>query len=190
MTRKDKIVNSARSLFSRQGFSATGLRHIAEKAGVSLGNIYNHFRNKDELFEAVLGYSQEPLLALVERARREPDPRAAVDGFVDEWFRLLVEDDWYRQSFEILLNKTELTDAMVRTIRRERELTRAIVATLGARIHELAPAGDADAESLGLLCYTFLMGITQSWLFAPQLFSLAERRAFFTARLERMLGLA
>ena len=79
---------------------------------------------------------------------------------------------------------------MVRTIRREREITRAIVTTLGARIHELAPAGDADAGSLGLLCYTFLMGITQSWLFAPQLFSLAELRAFFTARLERMLGLA
>ncbi len=54
MTRKDKIVNSARALFSRQGFSATGLRQIAEKAGVSLGNIYNHFRNKDELFEELL----------------------------------------------------------------------------------------------------------------------------------------
>ncbi|MGV7931077.1 MAG: TetR/AcrR family transcriptional regulator [Spirochaetota bacterium] len=54
MTRREKIVNSARVLFSRQGFSATGLRQIAEKAGVSLGNIYNHFRNKDELFDELL----------------------------------------------------------------------------------------------------------------------------------------
>jgi len=185
-----RVIEAALKLFSRNGYSQTTLAMIAAEAGYSRGPIYWHFRNKDELFEAVLGYSQQPLLALVERARREPDPRRAVDGFVDEWFRLLIEDDWYRQSFEILLNKTELTDAMVRTIRREREITRAIVTTLGARIHELAPAGDADAGSLGLLCYTFLMGITQSWLFAPQLFSLAERRAFFTARLERMLGLA
>jgi len=52
------------------------------------------------------------------------------------------------------------------------------------------PRGDADAESLGLLCYTFLMGVTQSWLFAPKLFSLAERRKFFRTHLHAMLGLA
>ena len=60
----------------------------------------------------------------------------------------------------------------------------------GARIHELGPAGDVDAESLGLLCYTYLMGITQSWLFAPKLFSLAGRRDFFRAHLHGMLGLS
>lgn len=100
------------------------------------------------------------------------------------------EDDWFRQSFEILPNKIELTAAMVRTIRRERQLTRAIIATLGARTRELRPAGDVDAESPGLLCFTCLMGITQSWLFAPKLFSLAGRRDFFRTHLHGMLGLS
>ncbi len=188
MTRR-RVIEAALKLFSRNGYSQTTLAMIAAEAGYSRGPIYWHFSNKDELFEAVIGHSQEPLLQLVERARLEPDPRRAIDDFVDEWFRLLVEDDWFRQSFEILLNKTELTAAMVRTIRRERQLTRAIIATLGARIRELRPAGDVDAESLGLLCYTYLMGITQSWLFAPKLFSLAGRRDFFRTHLHGMLGL-
>jgi len=189
LTRK-RVIEAALKLFSRNGYSQTTLAMIAAEAGYSRGPIYWNFSSKDELFEAVLGFSQQPLQQLVERARTEPDPRRAIDDFVDEWFRLLVEDDWFRQSFEILLNKTELTAAMARTIRRERRLTRAIITTLGARIHEIRPAGDVDAGSLGLLCYTYLMGITQSWLFAPKLFSLAERRDFFRTHLHAMLGLA
>ena len=34
------------------------------------------------------------------------------------------------------------------------------------------------------------MGITQSWLFAPKLFSLAGRRDFFRTHLHAMLGLS
>jgi len=41
------------SLFAEKGFAATGLREIADRAGVSLGNIYNHFKNKDELFQHI-----------------------------------------------------------------------------------------------------------------------------------------
>jgi len=185
-----RVVEAALKLFSRNGYSQTTLAMIAAEAGYSRGPIYWHFRNKDDLYEAVIGYSQIPLQKLVEQARSEVDPRRAVDGFVDEWFRLLLEDSWYRQSFEILLNKTEFTESMVRTVRRERQLTRAIVATLGARIKELQPDGAEDAEALGLLCYTFLMGITQSWLFSPKLFSLAGKRELFRQRLALMLGMA
>jgi AcrR family transcriptional regulator len=184
-----RVVEAALKLFSRHGYSQTTLAMIAAEAGYSRGPIYWHFRNKDDLYEAVIGYSQAPLQKLVEQARTEPDARRAVEDFVDEWFRLLLEDSWYRQSFEILLNKTEFTESMVRTVRRERQLTRTIVATLGARIKELQRDDAADAEALGLLCYTFLMGITQSWLFSPKLFSLGARRELFSQRLMLMLGI-
>jgi AcrR family transcriptional regulator len=51
---REKILKAAEQLFSRQGFHGTGLREIADKAGVSLGNIYNHFETKEALFEALL----------------------------------------------------------------------------------------------------------------------------------------
>lgn len=48
------ILRAAAELFRRQGFHGTSTREIAEKAGVSLGNIYNHFKTKEELFETLL----------------------------------------------------------------------------------------------------------------------------------------
>ena len=52
--RKDIIIDSAKSLFAEKGYSATGLREIADRAGVSIGNIYNYFKNKKEIFEEIL----------------------------------------------------------------------------------------------------------------------------------------
>lgn len=188
-----KIIEAALQLFSRNGFSHTTLAMIADQAGFSRGPIYWHFRNKDELYEAVLAYSQDPLRELVAEARSEACPVRAVRCFVERWFQLLEKDAWYRQSFEILLNKTELTEAMARTIRRERRLTREIVSMLEARLSEAQAEGRCDrsdsSERLALLAYTLLMGITQSWLFAPRLFSLGREKAFFQARLEQTLGL-
>ncbi|HON80229.1 MAG TPA: TetR/AcrR family transcriptional regulator [Spirochaetota bacterium] len=53
-TRKQHIVTVSKKLFSEKGFSGTGLREIAETAGVSLGNIYNYFKNKEEIFHHTL----------------------------------------------------------------------------------------------------------------------------------------
>lgn len=188
-----QVIEAALKLFSKQGFSRTTLNMIAEEAGFSRGPIYWHFHNKDELFEAVLQYSQQPLQQLVETGLAEPDPRNAIDGFIESWFTLLSEDKWYRQSFEILLNKTELTESMANTLRRERRLTRNIINMLAQRLKDAERAGQANlsdnAEDLALLGYTYLMGITQSWLFAPRLFPLAEQAPFFKRRLLKLLDI-
>src|SRR5205814_7908595 len=51
---REKILRAAEGLFSKRGFHGTGLREVATSAGVSLGNIYNHFPTKELLFDAVL----------------------------------------------------------------------------------------------------------------------------------------
>ncbi|MCX7680055.1 MAG: TetR/AcrR family transcriptional regulator [Spirochaetes bacterium] len=48
--RRQSIIRAAKQLFAEKGYAATGLREIAEKAGVSLGNIYNYFKSKEEIF--------------------------------------------------------------------------------------------------------------------------------------------
>ena len=179
-----KVIDAGLRLFSRHGYSGTTLAMIAKDAGMSRGPIYWHFKNKDELFEAVIAYSQTPLQALVDTARADtPDPVDRLSSFIMGWFDLLVDDKRHRQSFEILMNKTELTQRMARTVRRERELTRAIIelfeTLIGqARQHGLLPEGD-PAPALALQTYTYLMGVTQTWLFAPRLFSLREQKDYF-----------
>lgn len=51
---RDKIHEAAIALFTTQGFHGTGVREIAAKAGVSLGNLYNHHANKEDLLAALL----------------------------------------------------------------------------------------------------------------------------------------
>lgn len=182
-----KIIAAALELFSKNGYSNTTLAMIADEAGFSRGPIYWHFKNKDELFQAVLGFSQQPLEQLISRSLGMADqPRLALEHFISEWFRLLLEDRWHRQSFEILLNKTEFTEQMADTLKRERKLTRDIVKLL----EQLIEAADSDntsapakSHSRALFLYASLMGITHSWLFSPELFSLKSQQALFTQQL-------
>ncbi|WP_028974307.1 TetR/AcrR family transcriptional regulator [Spirochaeta cellobiosiphila] len=56
--KKDKvytnILDAARAEFLDKGFDGTSMRSLANKAGVSLSNIYNYFANKDDIFEQAL----------------------------------------------------------------------------------------------------------------------------------------
>lgn len=57
-----RTLEAAQALFSRQGFGATSMREIAREAGLSVGNVYHHFPNKEALFERLLADYWERLL--------------------------------------------------------------------------------------------------------------------------------
>jgi AcrR family transcriptional regulator len=48
------IVESAYRLFIERGYNATAMREISKNAGVTVGAIYNHFANKEEIWLEVL----------------------------------------------------------------------------------------------------------------------------------------
>lgn len=52
--RTRRVEEAAITLFKAQGFHGVGLRQIAAEAGVSLGNIYNYYKTKEQLFDAIL----------------------------------------------------------------------------------------------------------------------------------------
>lgn len=51
---QEKIEAAALRLFIRRGFYGTSVRDIAREAGVSLGNIYNYYRTKEQLFSSLV----------------------------------------------------------------------------------------------------------------------------------------
>jgi AcrR family transcriptional regulator len=53
------ILETALELFSHQGYRATSIRDIAAKAKVSTGSVYHHFKDKEELFDTLLGHFRE-----------------------------------------------------------------------------------------------------------------------------------
>jgi AcrR family transcriptional regulator len=51
---RDAIIQAAYELFLKHGYHATSMRDIAARAKLSVAAAYNHFKNKDDLFVAVL----------------------------------------------------------------------------------------------------------------------------------------
>lgn len=48
------IEDAAIELIIEQGYHATSMRQIAERADLALGGIYNHFKSKEDIFEAII----------------------------------------------------------------------------------------------------------------------------------------
>lgn len=61
-----ELVRVARKEFLKKGFKDTSMRTVAEKAGVSLSNIYNYFGSKDQLFEKILAPAVQAMERIIE----------------------------------------------------------------------------------------------------------------------------
>lgn len=79
----NQLVAAARSLFARDGYSATSLEAVARAAGVSKGAVYHHFPGKQQLFEAVFTEEQRKLGEVMGAAyskKRDPWEGLAAGG--------------------------------------------------------------------------------------------------------------
>lgn len=103
---RENILEAARQLFASQGFHGTTTRQITDRVGVAPGAIYNHFKGKDTIFEAVLN-KYHPWLQIppsVEAAEGE-----TLEEFVrDSADRMLVA--WNKKPEDIRLHLIELIE--------------------------------------------------------------------------------
>jgi AcrR family transcriptional regulator len=51
---RDAILEAAVDLFVEHGYHGTSMRQIADRAGIALGGIYNHFPSKEALFTTII----------------------------------------------------------------------------------------------------------------------------------------
>lgn len=67
----DSILHSARREFIRCGFKDASMRTIAKESQVGLSNIYNYFRNKDDIFMAVVKPAKDSLFRFISEQHTE-----------------------------------------------------------------------------------------------------------------------
>lgn len=96
--RRAQILDAARAVFLAQGPQGARVRDIAEAAGINEALIYQHFRSKDELFDAAVLF---PLERLVRRLHGAADgltleedtqmPRVLTRAFIEDLLAALEE---------------------------------------------------------------------------------------------------
>lgn len=85
---RDLLVAIARERFTSQGYAATSIEDIVQRAGVAKGALYHHFSGKDALFRAVYEAVQADVVSAVMAAAlavQEPwaSVRAGLSAFLD-----------------------------------------------------------------------------------------------------------
>ncbi len=60
-----RILDAAEELFAERGFEATPLRDVAERVGLRIPSLYNHFDSKESLYAAVLERGIGPVFEIL-----------------------------------------------------------------------------------------------------------------------------
>jgi TetR/AcrR family transcriptional regulator len=74
----ERILDTAEDAFAEKGYDATSLGDIASRVGISGPGIYKHFKNKRDLYEAVLARLIDPFFQMMEEKIDDPDERPEV----------------------------------------------------------------------------------------------------------------
>jgi AcrR family transcriptional regulator len=96
---REQLVAVARQRFTEQGYAATSIEDIVQRAGVAKGALYHHFSGKDALFRAVYeAVLADVVSAVMAAASAQQEPWASVraglsaflDACLDPAFRRIV----------------------------------------------------------------------------------------------------
>ena len=80
---RTRLVDCARELFARKGFEATTMNDIAAASGKGRRTLYTYFKNKEELYEAVITSELEILSEkLDEMANKIISPEEKIVGII------------------------------------------------------------------------------------------------------------
>jgi len=153
---RERILDTAYELFSRNGIRAVGVDRIIAESGVAKMTLYRHFGSKDELVLEFLRrreqrWTQEWLQAEVERRADDPAERLlAIFDVFDAWFRT---DDFDGCSFiNVLLELTDRASPV-------RRATVGHLATIRSFLQRLAAdAGVADPEDFARRWHILMKG--------------------------------
>jgi TetR/AcrR family acrAB operon transcriptional repressor len=177
---RNRILDAAEQVFVRQGVSNTSLAQLAEAAGVTRGAIYWHFRNKADLFDAMMSRVVLPMEEMAERASAADlaDPLAHVRRCALNVLEHLTTDAQCQRVFEICCHKVEYVDEMVQVRRRHIQARNNCLSHMESGLRNakkkglLAPSVNPRLAAVGL--HALVDGLIANWVLDPAYLPLAK----------------
>ena len=175
---RNALLDAAERVFYDKGVSRASLDDIAREAGATRGAIYWHFKDKVDLFAAMLERVTLPL----EQSHREDgvelggDPVLQLRTMLHDALHAVVHDERARRVFEIALYKVEYAQELLAVRDRHvgvcdgfrRKLEVALLAA--ARAQGVALVVPCEVAALGLRA--LFDGLLQGWILRQRDFDL------------------
>jgi TetR/AcrR family acrAB operon transcriptional repressor len=178
---RHRLLDAAELLFQAQGVSQTSLQQIAQQAGATRGAIYWHFKDKADLFNAmmervILPLEAGPKAVCASTAATADDPLAEIEEGMIHALTLMTTDPQVRRVFDVATHKVEYTHDMASVQQRHLDARNACVADfekalqLAAHRNRIRLPVPSYAAAQGL--HALISGLIQNWLLDPEAFDL------------------
>ncbi len=155
--RHQRIVEAAARLFRTQGYDTVKMEAIAAAAEVSIGTIYNYYKNKGDLLVAIVSMEVHEVLAAGERVIADP-PRHAekavaklIANYIEHALVYLSKEMW-RQAMAITTQQPDSPSGVAYS-----ELDEALARQTAKLIRKLQTLGlvqvGVDAQAIGEMIF-------------------------------------
>jgi len=106
MKTRDKIIQASIELFNEQGERNVTTNHIAAHLAISPGNLYYHFRNKEDIILSIYEeYARSLLLETLSKVSEEVKPLDSLVLYMDSVFQTTMKFRFFYSNLPVLLDK-------------------------------------------------------------------------------------
>jgi TetR/AcrR family acrAB operon transcriptional repressor len=172
------LLDAAEHVFLSQGVAGTSLNDIAQYAGTTRGAIYWHFKDKADLFNAMMDRVVMPMQSALEwdEPTAGADPLPRLKKALRRAMHQTAADPQTRRVFEVATHKVEYVDSLCAVRERHLGIQTAVVARMRAILLQSAAAQGvrlavpAAVAAQGL--HALVDGLIHNWLLDPAAFAL------------------
>ncbi|KZC87193.1 HTH-type transcriptional regulator MtrR [Neisseria flavescens] len=177
---KEYLMLAALDTFYQKGIARTSLNEIAQAAGVTRGALYWHFKNKEDLFDALFQRICDDIESCIKEDSNNNNEQAwsSFRLTLTRFFESLQHNELHYKFHSILFLKcehTEQNEAVIAIAKKHQSLWREkIVAVLTDAVQQKALADNLDIDMAVIFIKSSLDGLIWRWLSSGQSFDLAQ----------------
>src|SRR5260370_42484121 len=170
LTRKEQqartgssLMRSAAKLFAERGLEQSSIDDVAEAAGYTKGAFYANFKNKEELFLAMLDERFAQRLAALDRilASEHEVEQQAREGGADFVRYISADPDWQRLFFEFVAYASRNDEFRTALLERYRSLRARITDLYRTRLERLDQEAPVEPDKLAPLTFAIANAVAR-----------------------------
>ncbi|WP_051940962.1 TetR family transcriptional regulator [Stenoxybacter acetivorans] len=178
---RESLLDAALEVFYQRGVARASLQEIAKTAGMTRGAVYWHFKNKEDIFDALF---QRQFSGTREKQLNEDIITGTTDALTTlqqttaQKFKQMAHDRAYYQFFHVIQLNCEYTDdnqTISRLLQKyRREWHDHLQTVFQLCLQQKSLPQNTDITLAALYFQSLMLGLTDVWLSNPQQFDLDD----------------